>query len=100
MRSHKGHIPIRTCIGCGAKRSRKELIRLVLDADGLVVRDDSGKGRGRGAYVCPSNSCWKRLEKDKTLKKAFRSGGPVGLHPELDGATWENGNKEPEKHSF
>lgn len=85
MGSHKGHIPIRTCIGCGARRSKEELIRLVLDTDGRVVRDDSGKAKGRGAYVCPSNSCRKMLEKDKILKKAFRSMGQIALHPGLSG---------------
>ena len=100
MANRKGHIPVRTCIGCGAKQSKNELIRLVVDPDGLVVRDDWGKGKGRGAYVCPNNSCWKSLQKEHILRKAFRREDPIALHSELHGVTWENGNKEAERHSF
>ncbi|MBL7212748.1 MAG: YlxR family protein [Desulfobacteraceae bacterium] len=98
MASRKRHIPERTCIGCGAKQSKNELIRLVVDSGGLVVRDDWGKGRG--AYVCPNNSCWKGLEKEHILRKAFGREGPIALHSELQGITWGNGNNEIEKRLF
>ena len=80
---NKGHIPIRTCISCGAKRNKNELIRLVLDAQGLVVQDGYGKGQGRGAYVCPRKSCWENLERGSRLMKAFRKEGPIVIRPEL-----------------
>ncbi len=78
--SRRGHIPIRTCIVCGSKRSKDDLIRLVVTLEGFVIRDDSGKEKGRGAYVCPSISCWKGLEKGHQLRKAFRTEGPIFLH--------------------
>lgn len=78
-RHHKKHIPIRTCISCGTKRDKKELIRLVLDTQGSVVRDDNLKRNGRGAYVCPQKSCWEDLEKDKRLMKAFRKSIPIAI---------------------
>jgi predicted RNA-binding protein YlxR (DUF448 family) len=77
---NKRHIPIRTCISCGIKRDKKELIRLVLDAHGSVVRDDNLKRKGRGVYVCPRKSCWEDLEKDKRLMKAFRKRIPVAIN--------------------
>jgi|GEM_PF-616695 len=80
MGKDKRHIPIRTCISCGAKRTKKELIRLVLDAQGVVIRDDSGKNDGRGAYVCRSKSCWERLRKGSLLNRAFRKEGPIVVH--------------------
>jgi len=83
MGRNKGHTPIRTCISCGAKRGRKELVRLVLDPRGLVVRDYSGKGRGRGAYVCLNKPCIGKLETGDRLKRAFRKEGPLSLHPEF-----------------
>ena len=83
MGKDKGHIPIRTCVSCGAKRNKKELIRLVLDAQGVVIRDDSGKGEGRGAYVCLSKSCWDNLRKGRLLNRAFRKEGPMVVHAEL-----------------
>ena len=77
----KDHIPVRTCISCGEKRNKNELIRLVLDANGVVRRDDSGKRHGsRGAYVCPNRSCWENLKKGKRLNRAFRKNGPIDFH--------------------
>ena len=83
MGKGKGHIPLRTCIACGEKRNKKELIRLALDQGNRVVRDDSGKKQGRGAYICKSDHCLKRLSKYKSLSKVFRSEGNITLSPEL-----------------
>ena len=83
MGRNKGHTPVRTCISCGAKRDKKELVRLVLGPPGLVVRDDSGKRRGRGAYVCLNKPCIGKLETGDRLKRAFRKEGSLSLHSEL-----------------
>lgn len=71
--------PIRTCISCGEKRSKKELIRLVLDAEGYARVDKDGCLEGRGAYVCTREQCWSRLEKRGRLNRAFRRGGKISL---------------------
>ena len=68
----KNHVPIRTCISCKATRNKKELIRLILNAQGQVIIDDMGNGQGRGAYVCPGKSCLSALEKRGLLSRAFR----------------------------
>jgi len=65
------HVPVRTCISCGAKRSKGALLRLALDHEGYVVRDESMERPGRGAYVCRSESCLKRVPKGR-LERAFR----------------------------
>jgi len=70
MSRNRGHIPIRTCICCGAKRDKRELIRLVLDPDGLVVEDRLGKGRG--AYICGDEKCLSVLKTGRGLGRAFR----------------------------
>jgi predicted RNA-binding protein YlxR (DUF448 family) len=57
----KGHVPVRTCVSCGAKRSKKEMLRFVLGEDKELVRDDSGHRAGRGAYACKGSSCVERL---------------------------------------
>ncbi len=57
--------------------------RLKLDAQGLLVLDVGGEGQGRGAYVCPSKSCWDSLAKGNRLSKAFRREGPVAFYPRL-----------------
>jgi len=77
----KRHIPIRTCISCGLKRNKNDLIRLILDAQGVVRRDDFGKMHSsRGAYVCPNKSCREKSGKDKRLNRAFKEKSPVTFH--------------------
>ncbi len=80
MTSRRKHMPVRSCISCGAKRGKHELIRLTLDTHGEIVRDSYGNGRG--AYVCPSKYCCKGLEKRNCLNKAFKTKGPINFNPE------------------
>ncbi|MFO7739025.1 MAG: YlxR family protein [Desulfatiglandaceae bacterium] len=79
MPRRKGHIPVRTCVSCGEKRSKTDLIRLALDVKGEVVRDDAAGVPGRGAYVCPVKDCWENLDKGGRLSRAFRRRGPLRL---------------------
>lgn len=70
IKNKPSHIPIRTCIVCGEKKPKRELMRLALDPDHLVVFDPSQKMTGRGAYVC--HGCIHNLKWNKKLEKAFR----------------------------
>ena len=68
------------CISCGTRRNKRDLIRLVLDARGSVVRDDNQNMNGRGAYVCPLRSCLEELKKDRRLLRAFSERIPKTIH--------------------
>lgn len=57
-------IPMRTCVVTMEKLPKKELIRVVRTADGVIV-DSTGKVNGRGAYL--------KLDKD-VIEKARKSG--------------------------
>jgi predicted RNA-binding protein YlxR (DUF448 family) len=67
------HVPIRTCVSCGAKRDKAQLHRLVLEAGGQLVRDDFGRGQGRGAYVCKSKACLGQLAGNRRLERALHA---------------------------
>lgn len=57
-------IPERRCVGCGEKKTKRELIRVVrLANDGGVEIDLTGKKSGRGAYICPSKACLKKARR-------------------------------------
>jgi len=62
----RGHVPIRTCKGCGRRRPRRELIRFIV-RDGSLV--ESATGTGRGIYCCPSDQCMTRLHRNKKIVK-------------------------------
>jgi predicted RNA-binding protein YlxR (DUF448 family) len=67
----RGHTPIRTCVSCGAKKPKRELIRLAADEANLV-RHDLGSGKGKGAYICDTQACREQLVKAGRLRRAFR----------------------------
>ena len=68
----RGHVPVRTCRGCGRRAPQAELVRLTL-FDGALVEDSDRELPGRGVYCCTAEQCRMRLEKNKKmLKRAFR----------------------------
>ncbi len=69
--------PQRTCVGCRKIRPKATLVRLVRRADGTVVAD--ARGPGRGVYVCVEALCVERAM--KRLAAAFRK--PSVAAPEL-----------------
>lgn len=69
-------IPMRTCIGCGTSKPKKELIRIVLSGEGEILLDKTGRANGRGAYLCDDPACLQRAIKRKALNRAFRTQVP------------------------
>ncbi len=72
------HVPTRTCLGCRQRRPKRELVRLVRRADGVVSVDARGGGPGRGAYVCAEPGCTERALKTGRLAHAFRAACRLG----------------------
>ena len=70
---------MRTCVGCGTCRPKKELVRIVRTADGEVLPDRTGRANGRGAYLCDNPSCIALARKKKSLSRAFE----IPLSPEV-----------------
>ena len=67
---------MRQCLGCNEHKPKKELIRLVRTPEGEVVADMTGKKNGRGAYLCPSDSCLRRVQKSKRAEKVLECAIP------------------------
>lgn len=64
-------IPMRMCIGCREMKPKRELIRVVKTSEGEIKLDTTGKLNGRGAYVCGSLECLKKVRKQNALSHAF-----------------------------
>ncbi|MBQ8323400.1 MAG: YlxR family protein [Clostridia bacterium] len=64
-------VPMRMCIACREMKPKKEMTRVVRNADGEIFADPTGKAAGRGAYVCSADGCLKKLNDKKLLNKAF-----------------------------
>lgn len=54
MNKRRRHIPLRSCIACRTKTTKRELLRIVAEPEGGVAFDAGGKLFGRGAYLCPN----------------------------------------------
>ena len=48
----KQHEPMRTCVFCGLRGRKLDLVRVVATIHGAAVLDVVGLSQGRGAYVC------------------------------------------------
>ena len=63
----------RMCMGCNNKKDKKDLIRIVLNKNGEITVDKTGKLEGRGAYICDSIDCLEKVIKTKRLERAFNT---------------------------
>ena len=63
---------MRQCIGCGEMKSKKEMMRVLKNAEGEISLDTTGKKNGRGAYLCYSRECLQKAIKSKGLERSFQ----------------------------
>ncbi|HTS95799.1 MAG TPA: YlxR family protein [Streptosporangiaceae bacterium] len=68
---------IRTCVGCGARAAKSDLLRLVA-AGNEIVPDALARRPGRGAYLHPSQGCFKQAQRRRAFARALRQPGPLG----------------------
>ena len=67
------HVPQRTCVACGKTDAKRQLVRLVRVAGGIVEVDPTGRKTGRGAYICANAACWENVLKRDRLEHALRT---------------------------
>lgn len=66
-------VPIRKCVGCGERKDKRELIRIVYNKENNNVSiDKTGKISGRGAYICPEKECLKKVQKGNRLARSLK----------------------------
>lgn len=87
-------IPLRQCVGCREHKPKKELIRVVRSPEGEVSLDFKGKLPGRGAYVCPLDTCLSKARKSRALERAFDTALPAEVYDALEQQMKEGGEHE------
>ena len=65
--------PVRTCVGCRARASKAELLRVARTPDG-VRTDPEAVAPGRGAYVHRDPGCIEAALRRGALARALRMG--------------------------
>lgn len=75
-----GRDPQRTCVGCRRVRPQGSLLRFARTREGFVEPDPGHRGGGRGAYLCPDESCLTEAVRRGRWTQLFRR--PAVLRPE------------------
>lgn len=75
--------PLRKCLGCNEMRPKKELIRVVHNAEGVTSVDTSGRAHGRGAYICNSKECFEKARNTRAFNRAFKRDIPEEIYDDL-----------------
>jgi predicted RNA-binding protein YlxR (DUF448 family) len=81
---------MRQCLGCNEHKPKRELIRIVRTPEGEVVADMTGKKNGRGAYLCPSESCLRRVQRSKRAEKVLECAVPDEVYEAVASALAED----------
>ena len=79
----KRKIPIRKCLGCGASKEKKELIRIVKTPEDEIIVDTTGKINGRGAYICNDVDCLDKALKNRSINKSLKAEVTIEIYEKL-----------------
>ena len=78
--------PMRTCVGCRARASRFDLLRVVAVENGtrpetavVLTPDRRGRLPGRGAYLHLDLRCLDLAERRRVFRRALRLPGPFDI---------------------
>lgn len=59
-------------MACRTHGAKRTLVRVVRLTEGGVVVDETGKQKGRGAYLCRQRVCWSKALNRGVLERALR----------------------------
>ena len=76
--------PVRSCVACRLRKSKKDLIRVASISGDLVSVDLKAKVQSRGAYICSDLDCLMRARRIKALDRALKCRIPVEIYDELE----------------
>lgn len=77
-------IPLRMCIACRELKEKRDMLRIVKNAQGEIFIDFSSKAPGRGAYICDNPDCIKKLRKQRLINKVFSCEVPEEVYSRIE----------------
>lgn len=77
-------VPMRKCVGCQEMKRKKEMIRVIRNAENEFLLDATGKKNGRGAYLCPDRECLAKAVKNRGLERSFKQAIPDEVYGFLE----------------
>ncbi|WP_026893806.1 RNase P modulator RnpM [Clostridiisalibacter paucivorans] len=79
----KRKVPLRKCVGCGERKNKRELLRIVKNKEDEINVDLTGKMNGRGAYICNSTECLIKAKKNNGLNRNLNTNIPDEVYDRL-----------------
>ncbi len=76
-------LPLRRCVGCGAMKDKRDMVRIVAPTSGEINIDPTGKAPGRGAYICPSAECLAKAYTSHGLERSLKRNVPEQVYKDL-----------------
>lgn len=76
-------VPLRQCTGCHEMKNKRDMIRVIKTAEGVICIDTTGRKNGRGAYICPSMDCLTKAVKSRGLERSLKTAIPESIFNEL-----------------
>lgn len=86
-------ISMRQCVGCGEMKNKRDMMRVLKNAEGPIVLDMTGKKNGRGAYLCMNKECLVKARKNRGLERSFKMSIPDEIYENLE-KEFEDGGYE------
>ncbi len=77
-------IPLRMCIACRGLKEKRDMLRIVKNAQGEIFIDFSSKAPGRGAYICNDPECVKKLKRQRLINKVFSCEVPAEVYERIE----------------
>lgn len=82
-------LPMRQCLGCNERKPKIELVRILRTPEGEITLDLTGKRSGRGAYLCKSAACLRKLRKSRRAEANLGVEIPEEVWDEIEAAMAE-----------
>lgn len=75
---------MRQCMGCNERKPKSELVRIVRSPEGEIALDFTGKKNGRGAYLCRSVACLRRVAKSHRIDRVLECTVPEAVYQAME----------------
>lgn len=68
----RGHVAVRSCVGCGGRDHQSKMARIAFSAKGCLRIDGGRLMAGRGAYLHSSGECLALFAKRRGVVRSLR----------------------------
>ena len=72
------------CVACRELKEKRDMLRIVKNAQGEIFIDFSSKASGGGAYICNNPDCVKKLRKQRLLNRVFSCEVPAEVYSRIE----------------